>query len=263
MNLVPSRTKYLSNIGMCYFDAVSLILKYKWRGLWVQDLAALSPSFFLSHSWSMVFKYLPISKALSNISYFSFSQLFIQYWWFFIQFVLLSPPHVFGTVSLTTVVQAQISRILGVTYITITKTFLVPDVTQFFKDISECFQATFLCSILFLGVSTLRNPCHDLCCSIFSLSRKHQSFSAVFPPATSVMPLISAHLFLWEGLLQYHYLELFFASTSVLFKCNGLWYFNVLVNQQLNSFKKANQVPPSQVNFIQGPWISVCRLPHL
>lgn len=41
--------------------------------------------------------------------------------------------------------QAQISRILGVTYITITKTFLVLDVRWFFKHISECFQATFLC----------------------------------------------------------------------------------------------------------------------
>lgn len=210
----------------------------------------------------MVLKYLLISKSLCNISHFSVSQLFIQYWWIFTQSLLLSPPHIFGTVSPITVVQAQISRILGVTYITITKTFLVLNVRQFFKHFKQWVLPGHFAPILLLVVSTLRNPCHDLCYSICKLDG-HHSFSAVFPPAASVMPFMSPHFFFGaKGQLQYHYLELFLASSSVLFKCNGLWYFNVLVNQQFNSFKKANWVPPSQVHFMQDPFPAECHISH-
>lgn len=111
-------------------------------------------------------------------------------------------------------------------------------------------KALYFVAILFLGVSTLRNPCHDPWCSVCRLDSQHHSSSAVFPPADSVTPLMSPHMFFWEGQLQYYYLEIFLASSNILFECNGLWYFNVLVNQQFNSFKKANQVPPSQVHFI-------------
>lgn len=243
---------------------MSLILEYECRGLWVQDLAALPPSFFLSHSWSTVFKYHLVSKALSNISYFSVSQLFSQYWWVFIQPVFLSPPHIFGTVSPTIVVQTQISRILGVTYITITKAFLVLDVRPSFKHISECFQATLLCChfIPWCLHPLFRNPYHDLWYSICRLDRQHHIFSAVSPPAASVMSLMSPHIFLWEGQLQYHYMELFLASSSVLFNYNGLWYFNVSVNQWFNSFKKANWVLPSQVHFMQDPFSADCHISH-
>lgn len=145
----------------------------------------------------MVLKYLLISKSLCNINHFSVSQLFIQYWWIFTQSLLLSPPHIFGTVSPITVVQAQISRILGVTYITITKTFLVLNVRQFFKHFKQWVLPGHFAPILLLVVSTLRNPCHDLCYSICKLDR-HHSFSAVFPPAASVMPFMSPHFFWGE-----------------------------------------------------------------
>lgn len=174
---------------------MSLILKYECRRLWVQDLAALSPSLLLSHSWSMVFKYLLISKTLSNIGYCSVSQLFIKYWWIFIQSVLLSLPHIFGTVSPNIVVQAQISRILGVTYITITKTSLVLDVRQFFKHFKQWLLPGLFAAILFLLVSTLKTPCHYFCCSICRLDRQHHIFSALFPLAASVMPLTSPYIF--------------------------------------------------------------------
>lgn len=78
-------------------DSQVWMLSYH-RGLWVQGLAALSPSFCLSHSWSIGFKYLLIPKALSNISHFSVLQLFSQYQWFSIQPVLLPPPNTFGIV---------------------------------------------------------------------------------------------------------------------------------------------------------------------
>lgn len=120
----------------------------------------------------------------------------------------------------------------------------------------------FFAAILFLVVSTLRSFCHDLCCSICRLDRQHHSSSDVFPSAASVTPLTSAHIFLWEGQLQYHYLELFLASSSVLFKYNGLWYFNILVNQQLNNFKKANQVQQSWVHFMQNPFPADRHISH-